>query len=371
MIKVIKEGKFNDFFKVGEVVYPEGSPYVSLFKDDIKRFLSSDNPLFSKFGRGTYFVAYQDNKPVGRIVAHIHEASNQKFNWKRGYFGYFDCINDEDVSKALLDATMEYHKAEGMTEVMGNFNLTAMQQIGVMTSGFEKHHYTDQIYGAEHIPKLLEKYGFESTFPMTTFEIDLNDFEPQKLLKDKVKKLFEDKDYDFLEIKKKHFKEHMISVKNILNDGFADNPMFVPLTDEEFMFQAKDMMWIIDEKISSLVEYKGKPIGTVVCIPDLNGFLKNTKSQLSLKTPFAFLKHKLKKDRAVIIFYSVCQEHHGKGINPAMLYKVTTALKERGYQSLGLTWIADENVASLRQTQKLGANKLHGLNLYKMEIEHA
>lgn len=370
MITIIENGKINDFFKVGEIVYPKSSSYVSIFKDDLKRFLDKSNPLFKTYGKGSYFIAYRDGIPVGRIVAHIHYPSNEKFNIKRGYFGYFDCVDDVVVSKALLDHVMQYHKSEGMNEIAGNFNLTAMQQMGVMTSGFENHHYTDQVYGAAHIPTLLEKYGFKSSFPMTTFEINLNDFDPSKLLKKKVSDLFDDSNYKFLEIKKKHFNEHMLAVKEVLNDGFADNPMFVPLTDEEFMFQAKDMMWIIDEKISSLVEYKGKPIGTVVCIPDLNGFLKNTNSKLSFKTPLAFLKHKFNRDRAVIIFYSVCQEHHGKGVNPAMLYKVTTALKERGYKSLGLTWIADENVASLKQTEKLGAKKLHGLNLYKMDISN-
>jgi hypothetical protein len=53
------------------------------------------------------------------------------------------------------------------------------------------------------------------------------------------------------------------------------------------------------------------------------------------------------------------------GLNPAMLYKVTSSLKERGYESLGFTWIADENIASIRQIEKLGASQLHKLHLFK------
>jgi hypothetical protein len=51
-----------------------------------------------------------------------------------------------------------------------------------------------------------------------------------------------------------------------------------------------------------------------------------------------------------------------------MLYKVTTALKKRGYKSLGITWIADGNPASLAQMKKLSGEKLHGLHLYTLEI---
>ena len=76
----------------------------------------------------------------------------------------------------------------------------------------------------------------------------------------------------------------------------------------------------------------------------------------------------MNKDRAVIIFYSVGMKNHGKGLNTAMLYKVTTALKEQGYNSLGITWIADVNTASLRQMEKMGGKKLHGLHLFSKEI---
>ena len=371
MIEIKEKGPFKEFFEAGITANANNPEYVSLFYPDLERFLTQDNPLFKHYGKGTYLTAYKDNKPVGRVVAHIHNKSNEKFNWKRGYFGYFDCIDDLEVSQKLLNAVEEYHKAQGMTEIHGNFNLTAMQQVGVMTKGHENHHYTDQVHNAKHIPKLLEASGYGAYFPMSTFEIDLSSFDPEKLHSQKVQNVLKSNDYSFLNIKRKDFSKCLESVKHVLNDGFSENPMFVPLTSEEFMFQAKDMMWIIDEKISSIVEYKNKPVGTLVCIPDLNPFLKTTGSKIGWKTPFAFLKHKMTKNRAVIIFYSVAKECHGQGINPAMLYQVMTNLKSRGYKSLGLTWIADVNKASLRQVEKLGATKLHELHLYKKEIENA
>lgn len=371
MIKIVEKASPKDFFKAGVIANKDYPLYVSLFDQDLKRFLSQDNPLFSKFGEGTFFTAYLDGKPVGRVVAHIHTKSNEKFGLKRGYFGYFDCIDNNAVASELLKAVESYHQSKGMIEVHGNFNLTAMQQVGVMTEGFETAPYTDQVYNAPHIPRLLETCGYAKYFPMSTFELDLTKFDPSSLKSVKVEKVLSDNKYNFLNIKKKDFSTHMESVRAVLNDGFANNPMFVPLTQEEFHFQAKDMMWIIDEKISSLVEFEGEPVGTVVCIPDLNPFLKATGSKLSIKTPLAFLKHKMNRDRAVIIFYSVAHKMHGQGINPAMLYKVTTALKERGYNSLGITWIADENISSLRQMEKIGAKKMHQLYLYKKDIQDA
>jgi hypothetical protein len=58
----------------------------------------------------------------------------------------------------------------------------------------------------------------------------------------------------------------------------------------------------------------------------------------------------------------------GKGLNGAMLHRVTSALKQAGYHSLGLTWIADVNGASLRQVERLGAKRLHRLHLFTKRV---
>lgn len=144
--------------------------------------------------------------------------------------------------------------------------------------------------------------------------------------------------------------------------------MFVPLSAPEMMFQAKDMIYIIDESISCLVYDQQEPQGVIVCLPDINPFLSETKSRLGFKTPFHFLRHRQKRDRAVIIFYSVCKRMHNQGLNGAMLFKVLTALKVRGYKTLGLTWAADINGPSLRQIERLGAERMHRLNIFQKSL---
>ena len=70
----------------------------------------------------------------------------------------------------------------------------------------------------------------------------------------------------------------------------------------------------------------------------------------------------------MIILYSVAQRWQGRGLNGAMLYRVTSALKAAGYESLGVTWIADVNGASLRQMERIGARRLHRLHLYSKPL---
>ena len=160
----------------------------------------------------------------------------------------------------------------------------------------------------------------------------------------------------------------MEEARLVLNDGFAKNPMFVPLTSEEFVFQAGEMTKILDPRLSSVLLHNQHPVGVVICIPDLNGFLKATRSRIGITTPYHYLRYRLNRKRAVIIFYSVSRAMHGRGIMGAMLARTIKALKDARYEQLGITWIADENVASLRQMERLGARPLQKLHLFRKSL---
>ncbi len=365
----IKVEDFESFFQVPFEIYEKDSHFVSLMKPDLQRFLSrKENPLFSQFGEFTYFTALQMGKPVGRIVVHIHHSSNQKHGWRRGFFGFFDCINESAVASILLEKAVHWLKQKGMNEIIGQFNLTAMQQIGIMTQGFEKAVYSDQVYTPEYLPVLLQEQGFDKYFPITTFEIDLTKvISLESMSKSGAEKL-KDTTIDWRPITRKNLKSAMEAARTVLNAGFDKNPMFVPVTADEFWFQAKDLTWVMDRRLSTLVYQNDQPIGAVVVIPDINPMLKASKSRIGFSFIYHYLKFLFKRDRAVIVYYSVVPEQQGKGLAGAMIYKTMSSARAAGYKSLGVTWIADENKASLRQMENYGAKPLHQLHLFRKNI---
>lgn len=367
----LRDDDIDTFFDVPFRVYGEQSPYVSPLKADLARALDpAQNPLFGAIGRGVRRVvtAHQHGRPVGRIVAHVHGASNELHHEHRGCFGFFDCVDDLDVARALLGGAEQFAQAHGCTRIAGNFNLTAMQQMGVLTDGFENAPYSDMHYNPPHIPRLLEACGYRAEFPVSTFELDIRRFDPATLLTPQVSARVSDPTLRWEKLEAKHFRQVLENVRLVLNDGFQHNPMFVPLAPEEMYFQAKDLSHLIDPRITALVHDRDGPAGVVLCIPDLNPMLRDMRSRYSLLTPWHLLRHRLHRRRAVIIFYSVAQRRQGHGLNGAMLYTVTTALKQHGYETLGITWIADVNGASLRQMERVGARRIHRLHLFEKEL---
>jgi GNAT superfamily N-acetyltransferase len=125
---------------------------------------------------------------------------------------------------------------------------------------------------------------------------------------------------------------------------------------------------ILDPRLSSVLKHDGVPVGVIIAIPDLNCFLKATRSRIGILTPWHFLRYRMNRKRAVLIFYSVAQAAHGQGIMGAMLVHTLGRVRDAGYETVGGTWIADENPASLRQVEKMGGRALHKLHLFRKEL---
>jgi hypothetical protein len=363
----LRSGDRPAAFEVPFNVYPADSPYVSPMRADLDKMLDpARNPLVTlELGRFQLFTAHRNGRAVGRIVAAIHDASNARHGTRRAQFGFFDCGDDPEVAGALLGAAEDWAQAGGCAEIAGNFNLTAMQMTGVLTGGFDARPYTDMMWTPPHLPGLLAAHGYAPHFPMMTCEIALAGFHPVRLLGPKQRAILADPDFTWQPITRRSFAERMEDARRVLNSGFDGNPMFVPLTREEFDFQAGEMSWIMDWRLPVIVHHGGRPVGTLICIPDMNPFVRATRARIGLATPWHYLKHRLRRRRAVIVLYSVDPHFQNRGLNGAMLYRVAVALKAAGYESVGGTWIADVNGASLRQAEKIGAEPLHRLHLYQ------
>lgn len=365
----IREGDFQAFFRAPFECYSAEMHWSSPMKGDLQRALDATrNPLFRDHGRCSLFTAHRGEKVVGRILAHVHDAYNRQYGQSRGCFGLLDVIDDQAVTNALVARAGDWLRARDCTEIAGSFNLSITQMVGVMTSGFEHRPYTYQEWSPPYLARHLEQAGFEAFFPMQTYESDLAKVDPDSVLGPKSRALLADPAWTFLPIRRRGFEGRLVEACSVLNDGFASNPMFVPLSEEEFLFPCDGMMWVIDETISWTAYHAGRPMGVLLAIPDLNPFLRANGFKMGWKTPWHLIRFKFQRDRAAIIFFSVRQEVQGLGINAILLHKMLLALKRAGYQQLGISWVSESNKASQRQMEKLHARPLHRLHLFRKPL---
>ncbi|MEM6467340.1 MAG: GNAT family N-acetyltransferase, partial [Pseudomonadota bacterium] len=130
----------------------------------------------------------------------------------------------------------------------------------------------------------------------------------------------------------------------------------------------KDMKWVMDKRISAVLHHKGEPAGAIICVPDMNPFLRRIRSRIGLSTPWHFLRHRMTNARAIVIFAGIMPDLQGQGINPVILGHVMKAAEAAGYRAVGNTWIADVNPMSLAQAEKAGSTRMHRLHLFSKQL---
>lgn len=369
MSLALVRGDFDLFFRTPFEVYPRDTPYVSPMKADLRRYLAPDrNPLLKAGAALEMLVVLRDGRPVARATAHRHPSANARHGLSRTSFGFFDAADDAGAIALLFDAVEAFARRHGDAEVAGPFNLTAMQQMGLVTEGCEHAPFTDMVWSPPWLAGHLERLGYRRGFPMSTFRFRPGAVDRDRLLTPGARRILSSEDWRFAPIDRGAFKARMEEARQCLNAGFDANPLFVPLTGEEFEFQAGEMMWVLDPALSAVIHHRGRPAGVAICIPDLNPFVKGAGATYGPRAVGSWLKTLFAPRRAVIILYSVFPCHQGQGVNAAMLWRVVGALQKRRYRDCGVTWIADVNGASLRQMERLGAERLHRTHLFSKAV---
>ena len=182
--KVSTKRELKKFIRFNYRMY-KGNPYSvpDLYDDMLNTFNKKKNAAF-EFCEADYFLAYRDDKIVGRVAAIINNQANEKWECKNVRFGWIDFIDDMEVSAALLKAVEDYGRDKGMTEMVGPLGFTDLDPEGMLTWGFDQLGTMPTIYNYEYYPKHMETLGgFEVDNKYVEYKLYVPDTVPEKYAK--------------------------------------------------------------------------------------------------------------------------------------------------------------------------------------------
>ncbi len=131
-----------------------------LYEDMLDTFSKEKNPAF-EFCDAEYFLAYKDEKLVGRVVAIINNRANETWNTRNVRFGWIDFVDDREVSEALLNAVAQWGKQRGMTDIVGPLGFTDIDAEGMLIEGFDQLSTMATIYNYPYYPEHMVALGYE------------------------------------------------------------------------------------------------------------------------------------------------------------------------------------------------------------------
>ena len=184
VIKTVETKKeLAAFAKVGNRLYKGHKCYVpSMPSDDMVTFDRNKNAAF-EFSEAEYFLAYKNNEVVGRVAAIVNHKANKAWNVEQVRFGWFDFIDDLEVSKALLDAVISFGKSKGMKQIAGPLGFTDFDPEGMLVDGFDRMCTMALFYNHPYYPEHMKKHGYIKETGWLEYRITIPTVVPERLKK--------------------------------------------------------------------------------------------------------------------------------------------------------------------------------------------
>jgi GNAT superfamily N-acetyltransferase len=370
IIPAIKICDLKEFIKFPWQVYKGDHNWVPPLIVERKDFLDREKNPFFKHAEVEFFLAKNNGKIVGRIAGIVNHNHNEFHQEKAGFFGFFECIKDYDVAKALLDTVREWLQDKGMEIMRGPANFSSNEEWGFLLEGFGSPPVIMMSYNPPYYLEFMERYGMVKAKDIYAYFIDESLPTPERVVRiaENIKKKVGIK---IRNVDLKDFGNEVQRIKEIYNSAWSKNWGFVPMTEEEFDRVAKDLKQIVDPHMVFIAEVKGKPSGFSLALPDFNQVLAKLKGRLFPFGIFKLLWHtKVRNniDGVRIITMGVIPEYQKRGIDTVFYAQTYNVGIKRGYKWAEMSWVLEDNVLMNRMLELLGAKLYKKYRIYETRI---
>lgn len=346
IVEAISKKSISTFVNFPFTLYKNHPYWVPpLISDEIKTFDKNINPVFET-AEAFFYLAYIDNKIVGRIAAIINWEEVNKQQKRKVRFGWWDVIDDIDVTKALLEKVRELGKRNDLEYIEGPMGFSNLDKVGVLTEGFDEIGTMITWYNYPYYAKHLEQLGFvkekeyiESKFPFSNVKPEL--FQKASEL---IKKRFELKSLSFT--KSKEIMPFVDEMFDLFNFAYADLSSFVAITDvQKNYFKEKYINLINPEYIKFVMDKDHTMIAFCIVMPSFSVALQKAKGRLF---PFGFYHMlKAKKESKDVLFYliGINPKYQSKGVTAIIFDEFYKTFSEKGIENCIRTPELEENHA--------------------------
>lgn len=336
MIKEVTSKKeMKRFIRLNYELYKD-CPYSvpDLYEDMVDTFSTKNAAM--EFCDAAYFLAYRGVRIVGRVAAIINRKANERWGQQAVRFGYIDFIDDEAVSRALIDTVEQWGRERGMTSIEGPLGFTDMDAEGMLIEGFDELSTNATIYNYPYYPRHMERLGLEKSADWVEMLIQVPTSVPERM--ERIAKIVTDK-YG-LQIKKftshkEIARQYGREIFSVINEAFKPLFGYSELTDRQIDQYVKTYLPFIDLKLVSLItDRDGRLICVGISMPSLSRALQKAKGRLLPFGWFHLLKAmKWKKpDTLDLMLVGVLPEYQGKGVNALLFCDLIPTYLAEGYK---------------------------------------
>jgi len=356
------------FIKLQWKFYKDDPYWVPPLIMDRKKLLNTEKNPFYKHAEIELFIATKNGEAAGRIAAIKNDLHNTYHKDKVGFFGFFECINDQQVANALFDKAKEWLQAKGFDAMRGPANPSSNDEYGMLVDGFEDEPRILMPYNPKYYLELCENYGFKKAKDLNAYKLERD----KVVSSDKLKRVAEisrqRSGIKISQIDTKNFNKEIEKVKYVYNRAWAPNWGFVPLTEDELDAMAKDLKPLVEPSLVLFGEIKGELVGFALCMPDYNQLFKSMNGKLF---PFNFLKLYTQKKKikwSRVITLGIIPEFQKKGLDAVFYWEIVNRADKIGIRLGEASWILEDNDMMNRGALVMNGTLYKKYRIYEINI---
>lgn len=321
------------------------------------------NPSFA-YAKQTLWIARDaQGKVCGRIAATYDPRHAENLGENAGWFGFFDA-DQSATAKLLIKQAWQWQQEQGATCMLGPADPDTNHECGCLIEGYEEIPYMMMPHQPLQYASWLQDAGCVKAKDLLAFEAQSR-LLPIDRLKKVVNRSLERGGFELVPITKKRLPELLESCREIYNGAWKDNWGFLPMSQEEFHFEAEGLKMLLDSDLACIAFHKQRPAGFILALRDVNLVLHKINSRLFpfgiLRFPFLFKK----VGRMRTVALGIQPEFRNRGLEISLIYEISKKAVAKGVPTSELSWVLEDNEQMIALAKTLNAPLTRRYRIYR------
>lgn len=361
----------DQFIKVPFWLHQDEPAWVPPLMFERRQFLSKRRNPFFDHAEAEYFLAEREGRAVGRITAQVDFRWDEFQGGNDGMFGFFESIDDQAVADALVGAARDWVRGHGRERILGPMDFTTNDECGLLIDGYEEPPVILMNWHPPYYRGLLEKAGLQKAIDTQMWGLRMGELhegdEFHPLIMEAARRCEQEHGVKLRSMKRSDLAAEVRRFMDIYNSAWSSNWGFVPVTDEEVEFYAKNLKPILDEDWAMIAELPdGEVVGAALSLPDINQILPDLGGRLLPLGWVRFLRGKKRDiDRVRVFALGVKPEHQHLGVAAALYVRHTEACHPDRIMSGVTGWILETNEPMNRAMEGMGGTVIQRYRIFE------
>ncbi len=359
MIKIIpvdltnRRGK-KDFISFPFTLYQDCPQWVPPLLGDAYYDLNPRKHPVHKHAEVQLFLAEKNGLIAGRIAAINNQRYNQHLGQKTAFFGFYDVVEDLEVSQALFESAFAWARERDLDRMVGPRGLNTTDNGGVLVDGYQHRAAMWLPYNYPYYDGFIKEAGFSKVVDHLSGYAPGKEPMPERLVRI-AERIKERRGFEVVHFQTMRERKYWIPrVWEVLLEAFSGVEEYYPPTQEEMDRTASDLISIADPRLIKLIQKDGKLIGFIFAYHDVTRAIQKIKGRL---WPFGWLellRERKKTDWVNINGVGVLPDYQGMGVNAILYTEIKKSVEQFGFEHIDVVQVSEENFKSRSDMENMG-----------------